>query len=116
MMASQLDIRVELDEKLGVTSLTGPVDSATFGQFRETMEPLSHRAGFKLVVDASRLSYINSRGIALLAAMHRALMAQMGNLVLCGINERIARTIDLLGLAKRIRVFETREEALAFFE
>ena len=116
MISAQLNIQVEQDGKVTVIALKGPVDSATLPQFRETVEPLSRPVGNKLVVDATHLSYINSRGIALLAAMHRALMTQMGNLVFCGINTRIAKTLDLLGLTKQFRLFETREEALAFFK
>ncbi len=116
VMSMNLNIYVEERGDVTVVTVSGPVDSATFDQFREKIDPLGHAPGAKLVINASGMTYINSKGIGLLASLHRALLVSMGNMVLCGLSKRIMKTLELLGLANRLHVFATVDEALAFFK
>lgn len=88
----------------------GPVDSATFDDFKAALEPLLRKSGSRLVVDCSSLSYVNSKGIGFLATMHRKALVDNGKVVFFGLSPRIAKTLDLLGLSKRLFV-ETDEAA-----
>lgn len=113
MAGPNLDIHVEPRDDVTLVSLNGPVDSATFDQFKQTLDPLCKGGGIKLVLNCRNLSYMNSKGIGLLASLHRSALINMGNIVLACLNHKIVKTLDLLGLGKRLKIFEDVDEAIA---
>ncbi len=117
MSRAELDVYTEEQGSVIVVTLAGPVDSATFEKFKGELTRLSvGQPAPNLAIDCKQLSYINSKGIGLLASLHRQMMIQMGNIALFGVSARILKTLELLGLGKRLRIFDTREEAIASFE
>lgn len=117
MAKAELDIYTENVDGVTVVTLAGPVDSATFTKYKEELDSLCRTdSAPRLAIDCRQLSYINSKGIGLLASMHRQVMIQMGNVALFGLSPRILKTLELLGLGKRLRIFESRDEALASFK
>ena len=116
---SQAELNVYTEDVDGVTvvTLAGPVDSATFDQYKSELDRLCRtETAPRLAIDCRQLSYINSKGIGLLASLHRQVMIQMGNIALFGLSSRIMKTLELLGLGKRLRIYDSREEALASFQ
>ncbi len=112
MAMPNLDIYIEKQGDTSIVTLDGPVDSATFDQYKQTLDPICKAPGAKVVLDCRKLTYINSKGIGLLASYHRNSLIHFGCIHLCGLNNKIVKTMDLLGLGKRLKMFETREEAL----
>ena len=116
MARAELDIYTQTVDGVTVVTLVGPVDSATFNQYKEALDRLCRTESAPLLaIDCRQLSYVNSKGIGLLASLHRQVMIQMGNIALFGLSPRILKTLELLGLGKRLRIYETQEEALASF-
>lgn len=113
MSAADLDVIFKDEDGIIFVSLVGPVDSATFDDFKTGMQPLLREPKPHVVVDCSRLTYINSKGIGLLANLHRQSLISLGYAAFYGIAPRIRKTFDLLGLGKRLRMFDTAEEAVA---
>lgn len=115
MARAELDILTEQVDGVTVITLIGPVDSATYEEFKNALTPLCRGNAPQLAIDCRHLTYINSKGIGILANLHRQAMIQMGNVALFSVSRRIQKTLDLLGLGKRLRLFDTREEALQSF-
>ena len=113
MVESALQVTVEQVDKAFVVVLAGPVDSATHDQFKGALDPLFLRAAPCVILDCTHLTYINSKGLALLAKYHRTAFATRGWMAVCCVNRKLVRTMDLLGLGKVLKFYETREEALA---
>ena len=112
MSGPDLDVIFKEEDGIAIVSLVGPVDSATFDEFKTSMQPLLRDPSPHVVIDCSRLNYINSKGIGLLANLHRQAMISMGYAAFHSISPRIRKTFDLLGLGKRLHIFETAAEAL----
>jgi len=110
-----LDILVGEEQGVTVVSVDGAVDSATIGEFEKKVGPLCSRPGAMVLLDCSKLTYLNSRGIGYLTKYHRGLIVSRGKLFLCGLNNKLVRTFELLQLGKALKTFPTREEALAAF-
>lgn len=108
-----LDVLVGQEGDVTVASILGPVDSATFDLFKEKLDPLCAKAGGKVLLDCRELTYLNSRAIGLLMKYHRALMVGRGHFVLCNLNAKLVRTLDLLQIGKALTLYPSREEALA---
>ncbi len=116
MAQAELNVYTEDVDGVTVVTLAGPVDSATFDQYKSELDRLCRtETAPRLAIDCRQLSYINSKGIGLLANLHRQVMIQMGNIALFGLSSRIMKTLELLGLGKRLRIYDSREEALASF-
>lgn len=108
-----LDVETLLDGNVAVAIVRGPVDSATIDLFKEKLDPLCLPHGARVVLDCKELTYLNSRAIGLLMKYQRNLMLTRGRFVLCGLNEKLVRTLELLQLGKSLVAYPTREEALA---
>jgi anti-anti-sigma factor len=113
MAESTLRITTEAVGNVTVVVLDGPVDSATHDIFRQTLDPLFLKPAPFVLLDCTNLTYINSKGLAVLAKYHRSAFANLGWLAVCAVNRKVVRTMDLLGLGRVLKFYATREEALA---
>lgn len=113
MGLATLDIQLEQVGKVTVVTLSGPVDSATHDHFKQTLDPLFTAREVYVLLDCKGLTYINSRGLGLLASYHRLCFASRGWMAICNVDRKTVKTMDLLGLGKMLQFYPSREEALA---
>lgn len=109
----ELEVKVRTDGNAQVVSLSGPVDSATQDLFREQLSPVCAVPGARVVLDCTELTYLNSRSIGLLMRYNRDLQMSRGRLVLCNLNQKLVRTLELLQIGKSLVIYPTLAEALA---
>jgi anti-sigma B factor antagonist len=100
-----LEVNGELDLSTA-TQLEGPLDEAT----------VSEKSA--VVIDLTDCTFIDSTGIALIVRAWQRIDASAGNggeggLVLCCQNEQVRRVLEVTGLEHSLRVFATRDEAVA---
>jgi anti-sigma B factor antagonist len=108
-----LDVYISRDGDVSVAVVVGPVDSATLDIFKDNLDPLCAKPGEKVLLDCRDLSYLNSRAIGLLMKYHRSLIISRGRFVLCNLNPKLVRTLDLLQIGKALSIYPTRDEAMA---
>ena len=109
----ELEIKIRSDGHVSILTLSGPVDSATFDRFQDTLGPFCLIPGAKVLLDCSKLTYLNSRSIGLLMRHHRGLQISHGRLALAHVNQKLVRTLDLLQIGKSLAIYPSVEEALA---
>jgi anti-sigma B factor antagonist len=100
-----LEVHGELDLSTA-TQLEGPLDDATESE------------DAAVVIDLADCQFIDSTGIALIVRAWQRVDSTAGNggkggLVLCCQNEQVRRVLEVTGLEHSLRVFPTREEAVA---
>lgn len=100
-----LEVRGELDLSTA-TQLEGPLDEAT------------DSPAAAVVIDLAECQFIDSTGIALIVRAWQRVDSAAGNggkggLVLCCQNEQVRRVLEVTGLEHSLRVFQTRDEAVA---
>lgn len=108
-----LDVAVEQVGSVTVVSLSGPIGTSTLEKFKQEVDPLLRKAAPHILLDCAGLTYINSKGLALLTNYHRRCYADRGRLGLCNVNDRLAKTIELLKLGTILKFYASRDEALA---
>ena len=81
--------------------------------FKKTLDPIFSSPGAYVLLDCKKLTYINSRGLGLLVNYHRSSFANHGWFSVCNVDRKTVRTMDLLGLGKLLKFYDTRDEALA---
>jgi anti-sigma B factor antagonist len=68
----------------------------------------------QLIIDLSQTTYINSGGLRILVTAWRKTQEQQGNLVLCGLNDRLLEIFAMVGFDKVFRLFPDCPAATQF--
>jgi anti-anti-sigma factor len=89
--------------------LTYPVLSSFFASVRQLVEDGAR----KLVIDLSKVTYIDSASIGCLMDIHRLLQDKGGALGLAGLQPRVETMISMTGVHKIIAIHREEAEALA---
>ena len=112
MSNAGLSTQIEEREGIRVIHVTGPLDSETHDSLKELLDPLVKQSRVRIVLDCQNLSYVNSKGLMLLARYHRTAVQNLSFFGIAALNSRILKAIDLLGMGKLVRLYPTVEEAL----
>jgi anti-sigma B factor antagonist len=106
-------------EKVGdVTAVTvnlDDFDASNADDFRRDMEPVLRDAR-KLVLDLSRVRFVDSRGCGAILSCLKHVAASGGDLKLCGVSKPVRTTFELIRLHRICEICGSREEALRAFE
>lgn len=84
-------------------------------QLRQSVAGFVDRGYDKLVIDLSRVEYINSTGIGVLVAAHTSYSKKGWRVKLCGVNKNISNIFVITKLTLVFEVFDTQAEAIKSF-
>jgi len=109
--AFTLDIQPAKDCE--VLALSGELDVSTVGRLRNAVEELVREGASRVVIDATRLTFMDSSGLGALVMAQRKMRVLQGA-VTVAVNRDgpVARVIFLTGLQHVLRLFDTVEEAV----
>lgn len=108
----------ELEGGIRLLEVNGELDLSTAAQLEGPLEEAIDSPKSAVLIDLSDCTFIDSTGIALVVRAWQRVDAGAGNggeggLVLCCQNEQVRRVIEVTGLEHSLRVFGTRDEAVA---
>ena len=95
MSTAQLQFETEDRQGVHVVRISGPLDSMTFSQFRAYMDPLVDQANKRILLDCADLTYLNSRGVALLLHYQRSCNLKLTFFGITEVPPRIAKEFIL---------------------
>jgi anti-anti-sigma factor len=109
---------IDLDGGVRLLTIQGELDLSTASQLEGPLEAAVEAADGAVLIDLAECQFIDSTGIALIVRAWQRVDAAAGNggkggLVLCCQNEQVRRVLEVTGLEHSLRVFDTREEAVA---
>jgi anti-sigma B factor antagonist len=90
----------------------GEIDAITAPQLGRRLLGLLEDGKTGLIVDLSRVTFMDSTGIGVLLYALRRLKVTDARLVLVCPTEQILRPFQITGLANRLPIFQSREEAM----
>ena len=102
-------------ERLGdalVCVLEGEVNISTSPELRKAFEVIIKSNEKKVLIDFSKVAYIDSSGLATLIEMLQRLKKSGGKLSFSNMSEKVKNVFEITKLDKLFSIFETREEAL----
>ncbi len=114
-MAGSLEFGVvdeAIDDNTHLVAPSGEIDAYTAPQLGTCLLELAEEGDTDVVVDLSRVTFMDSTGIGVLLDALRRLSARRGRLALVCPTERILRPFEITGLVGYLKIFGTREEAL----
>jgi anti-sigma B factor antagonist len=104
------------DESVGershVVAPSGEIDALTAPQLGSRLLGLADDGKTDLVVDLSKVTFMDSTGIGVILNTLRSLASRGGRMVLVCPSERILRPFQVTGLVNRLQIVGSREEAL----
>ena len=112
MSEAVLTTQIENRDGIQVIHVAGPLDSMTHGRFKDLLDPLVNQARTRIVLDCENLTYVNSKGLALLGRYQRISLQNLSFLGIAALNRRITKTIELLGMSKLVKLYPTVAEAM----
>jgi anti-anti-sigma factor len=108
----------ELEGGVRLVEVQGELDLSTATQLEGPLEEAVESEDAAVLIDLAGCQFIDSTGIALIVRAWQRVDASAGNggkggLVLCCQNEQVRRVLEVTGLEHSLRVFATRDEAIA---
>ena len=114
-MGGKLDFGLKdepVDDHTQVVEPHGEIDVLTAPQLGRRLLGLVDEGKTRLVVDLSRVTFMDSTGIGVLLNALRRATGRDGSLVLVCPTERILRPFQVTGLVAHLRIARSRSEAL----
>lgn len=94
---------------------SGPLILAEAEAFRDRAQALADQSLGRIVVDASAVSYVDSRGLEILLDLTEQLQQGGRALKLCATNPTVTETLKLTGLWDMFEYFDDTNEAVRSF-
>jgi anti-sigma B factor antagonist len=101
----------------GVAVVTIPVeelDASNSNEFKRDIAPIL-QANSKLILDLSRLRFVDSSGLGAMLSCLRQLTAKGGDLKLCSMSPQVRSLFELVRMHRIFDIHPAREDALAAF-
>ena len=111
-------MEIAVDNIDSVAVATVPVDeldASNAGEFKRDMAPVL-QANTKLVLDLSRLHFVDSSGLGAMLSCLRQLSAKSGDLKLCGMSKQVRGLFELVRMHRIFDIYGTKEEAVHAFK
>ena len=109
---AMLEITVEKQTEGRVrVALNGRLDTQTYAQCEERLQPLLTASTRVLVFDLAQLDYLSSMGLRVLLKTTKALAAHGGKCLLTRVQPPIRRVIDIANALPAQAIFASVEEA-----
>ena len=90
------------------------LDASNAGEFKRDIAPVL-QANTKLVLDLSRLRFVDSSGLGAMLSCLRQLSAKSGDLKLCGMSKQVRGLFELVRMHRIFDIYGTKEEAVHAF-
>jgi anti-sigma B factor antagonist len=102
----------QLDERTSVVAVQGDLDLATAPKLKWTLVDLVAAGTTKLIIDLSRVGFIDSTAIGVLIAFQRG-NGDDAYVAITGATSSVLKIFDVAGVKTTLNVFPTLDAALA---
>ncbi|GAA1519088.1 STAS domain-containing protein [Sphaerisporangium rubeum] len=110
-----LTLESKVTDGVPVVRVSGVLDATTRTQFIDGLAEITDEHGPDLVLDLSGVTFMDSRALGLIVHHWQRTMAAEGHFALVGVQYSNSRVMWVTGLAQRLPLYDTLEQALAAF-
>jgi anti-sigma B factor antagonist len=107
-----------VDEIGDVAAVAVPVDeldASNAADLKRDIGPVLH-ANTKLVLDLTRVRFMDSSGLGAMLSCLRQLNAKKGDLKLCGLSKQVRGAFELVRLDRIFEIYPTKADAVRAFQ
>lgn len=101
---------------LSIAQLSGHVDTLNAADLESSLLALAESGLKQLLVDCTKLDYINSAGLRVFLLVAKRMESQDGACAYCGLTPNVKLVFETIGFDRILTVHATRESALALMQ
>jgi anti-sigma B factor antagonist len=110
-----VELLIEKTNDVAVVSIpVAELDAGNAAEFKRDMAPVLE-AHAKVVLDLSKLRFVDSSGLGAFISCLRKLNEKHGDLKLCGMSKQVRAILELVRMHRIIDIYATRAEAASAF-
>jgi anti-sigma B factor antagonist len=110
-----MEIPVDMVDSIAVAAVpVDELDASNAGDFKRDIAPVL-QGNSKVVLDLSRLRFVDSSGLGAMLSCLRQLSAKSGDLKLCGMSKQVRGLFELVRMHRIFDIYQTKEEAVHAF-
>jgi anti-sigma B factor antagonist len=103
---------VRIDD-VEVFALRGEFDAYSMPMLGDQLDAAIERGDYEIVVDMSGVTFVDMSTLNRIVRAMKEVYRHNGHLTVACVDKHVLRAIDLAGLRHAVRVYPTREEAIA---
>lgn len=109
-------IQKQIIHNVLVLQLEGEITMETFQEFVEFMNDVVKHKIPRILLNFSKIDYINSLGIRALMRIIMETQENNGHLAFCGLNQHLIDTFETISLDKVIKFFEEENDGIEYLK
>jgi anti-anti-sigma factor len=113
---NRISYNIRSQSGITVFELIGELDMYTLPRAQEIVDMLIEQEKYNILIDLSKLEYVDSSGIGFFTATLKVLRDHNGDLKIVNLHPYIKRLFDLIHLDYFISIYEDLDEALSDFK
>jgi anti-anti-sigma factor len=106
-------VRCDETEASVVCHVTGDLDQASVGEFREVVAQLNKKK--KVIFELSAVPFVDAAGLGALIGAVRRIRDRRGRAVVCAARPSVRRVLQLVGIPRVVTIVDSVKDAQAFF-
>ena len=111
-----MEITVTPKENCDLVVIKGRIDSYTAPNLSESLNDITKRAHYKIILEMSDVSYVSSAGLRVLIDIQKTCKKMhQGDVLLVNIPQRVYETLELAGFVPLFKFYNNVESAIAEF-
>ena len=108
-----MEIIYEMGDDILIAELYGEMDHHSSEKIRHDIDEMLDLYGMHhLIMDFSRVGFMDSAGIGVVLSKYRRIKAFGGHVSICGANDRILRIMRMSGIGQIVTFYPTTGQAL----
>ncbi|GBF43369.1 anti-sigma factor antagonist [Leptospira ellinghausenii] len=99
-------------EVVQVVSFVGQITNTNAYEINRSISSVFEDGIYQIILDLSKLEYINSIGVATLISIIKTVETQNGKIRIGGLNHFLENVIQLMDLPKKVQIYNTKKDAM----
>lgn len=100
------------EEVVLVVSFVGQITNTNAYEINRSISSVFEGGIYQIILDLSKLEYINSIGVATLIGIIKTVENQNGKIRIGGLNHFLENVIQLMDLPKKVNIHHSKQEAI----
>jgi len=110
-----MSVKIEPKNGLTVCYIDGEVDINSSPDIKKSFDKLISKKTPKIVINFSKVAYVDSSGLATLVELLKNMKAYSGRMRLVGLSPKIKSLFEITKLEKLFEIMNTEDEAISTF-
>lgn len=99
-------------EGIQLISFVGQITNTNAYEINRSISSVFEDGIYQIILDLSKLEYINSIGVATLIGIIKTVETQNGKIRIGGLNHFLENVIQLMDLPKKVHIHHSKQEAI----